>query len=202
MLNTACTPPYRLPCRLRVLRQNDRTCPSRRTAEKQESSVESRADGKPSGQTPAQSSPLPQSSVSRMARCCSITCWACCEEDGADRFIHQDDDSVLILQKNYSRSWADNDDDALVPFGWRWCAGTGSTPLHRRAAGHWVNPLLCAAGRTAGWQHGGGRPQRRQGSLNDRSQSSFLTLQFQTVIITLSIPFFNYHLIIPSREQL
>lgn len=68
---------YRLPCRLRVFRQNERTCPSRRTVEKQESSVERRAEGKPSGQTPAHNSPLPQSSVSRMAKCCSITCWAC-----------------------------------------------------------------------------------------------------------------------------
>lgn len=68
---------YRLPCKLRVFRQNNRTCPSRRTAEKQESSVESRAEGNPSGHTPAHSSPLPQSSASRMAKCCSITSWAC-----------------------------------------------------------------------------------------------------------------------------
>lgn len=57
--------------------QNSRTCPSRRTVEKQESSVEKRTEGKPSGQTPAHKSPLPQSSVSRMAKRCSITCWAC-----------------------------------------------------------------------------------------------------------------------------
>lgn len=57
--------------------QNKRTCPSRRTVEKQESSVEKRTEGKPSGQTPAHKSPLPQSSVSRMAKCCSIICWAC-----------------------------------------------------------------------------------------------------------------------------
>lgn len=80
--------PYRLPCRLRVFRQKDRTCPSRRTAEKHESSVERRAEGKPSGQTPAHSSPLPQSSVSRMAKCCSITCWACWRDNNAHMWIH------------------------------------------------------------------------------------------------------------------
>lgn len=83
-----CFHTHRLPCRLRVFRQNERTWPSRRTAEKQESSVERRAEGKPSGQTPAHSSPLPQSSVSSMAKCCSITCWACWKGNNVLMFIH------------------------------------------------------------------------------------------------------------------
>lgn len=74
---------YRFPCRLRVFRQNERTCPSRKTDEKHESSVERSAEGKPSGQTPAHSSPLPQSSVSSTAKCCSITCWACWKGNSA-----------------------------------------------------------------------------------------------------------------------
>lgn len=79
--------PDLLPCRLRVLRQKDRSCPSLRTDEKQESSVDSRAEGKPSGQTPAHSSPLPQSSMSRMDKCCSTTCWASCRENTGN-FCH------------------------------------------------------------------------------------------------------------------
>lgn len=74
---------YRFPCRLRVFRQNERTCPSRKTEEKHESSVERSAEGKPSGQTPAHRSPLPQSSVSSTANCCSIICWACWEGKSA-----------------------------------------------------------------------------------------------------------------------
>lgn len=74
---------YRFPCRLRVFRQNVRTCPSRKTDEKHESSVERSAEGKPSGQTPAHRSPLPQSSVSTTAKCCSIICWACWNRNSA-----------------------------------------------------------------------------------------------------------------------
>lgn len=58
----------------------------------------------------------------------------------------------------------------LIPFGWQWCVGTVSRPLHRRAAGRWVNLHLSAAGRTAVWQHGGGRPLMKQGNLKDISQ--------------------------------
>lgn len=57
----------------------------------------------------------------------------------------------------------------LIPFGWQQCVGTVSKPLHRRAAGRWVNLHLSAAGRTAGWQHGGGTPLMRQGNLKDTS---------------------------------
>lgn len=56
----------------------------------------------------------------------------------------------------------------LIPFGWQWCVGTVSRPLHRRAAGRWVNLHPSAAGRTAVWRHGGGRPLMKQGNLKAR----------------------------------
>lgn len=176
--------PYRLPCRLRVFMQNKRTCPSRRTVEKQESSVEKRTEGKPSGQTPAHKSPLPQSSVSRMAKCCSITCWACWRNNKELIFYDEkkkqkhaaisSTTAALLGRRGFIAVWKNGvekfDDggeavNQLIPFGWQPCVGTVSRPRHRRAAGLRVSLHLSAAGRTAGRQRGGGRPLMRRESL-------------------------------------
>lgn len=70
-------PSHLSPCRLRAFRQKSSTWPSLRTAEKQESSAESRAGGSLSGQTPAQSSRRPQPSTSRADSCFSMISSAC-----------------------------------------------------------------------------------------------------------------------------
>lgn len=73
------------------------------------------------------------------------------------------------------------DKAVLIPFGWQWCVGWRSRLLHRHVAVRLANLHLSAAGKTAVWQHEGGRTMMKQGNLKGGNQSFWWTKQIDSL---------------------